>query len=312
MVAPGRFDARAPDRTDRLLTESMHTRILDGRPIAAAIESELTNRVFAFPRHRPPPTLAILNFGHDEASRVYARRISKVAERVGMRCSIQSLPSDTSLEHVLATIDSLNRDPHVDGLLIERPLPPSLSAEPILQAIDPGKDVDGVTIVQAGRLVTGSHDALAPCTPLAVMRILEHCDLKPAGQHVVVLGRSVTVGRPLSILLSHKHEIGDATVTLCHSASRRVEEHTARADVVIAAYGRARGLKREHVRSDCVVIDVGINFEHTERGERMVGDCDFENLVGHVAAITPVPGGVGPITVTMLLENTLTSALRRT
>lgn len=290
----------------------MHTRILDGRPIAAAIESELTSRVRAFPQHRPPPTLAILNFGHDEASRVYARRISKVAERVGMRCSIQSLPTDTPLERVLETIDSLNRDPHVDGVLIERPLPSTLPAEPILQAVDPGKDVDGVTIVQAGRLVTGANDALAPCTPLAVMRILEHCDLKPAGQHVVVLGRSVTVGRPLSILLSHKHEIGDATVTLCHSASRRVEEHTARADVVIAAYGRARGLKREHVRRDCVVIDVGINFEHTERGERMVGDADFENLVGHVAAITPVPGGVGPITVTMLLENTLTSALRRT
>lgn len=285
------------------------TRLLDGRAIARAIEAELLPESDALARSGVRPGLAILQFGVDDASRVYTRSIEKTCARLGVTCLTIDLPRATSASDAHERLDALNADPSIHGILIKRPLPPHLDADRFVQSIAVAKDVDGATHVQIGRTATAHPLALSPCTPLAVIAVLARSGIGIAGKHVAIVGRSDTVGRPLALLLSHKGDRGDATVTLCHSATRDLAAHTRRADIVVAAIGRARAIGRDHVAEHATVIDVGINVLHGPDGsETIVGDVDAEALLGRCAALTPVPGGVGPVTVSMLLRNVLAAA----
>lgn len=211
-----------------------------------------------------------------------------------------------STDDVLGLVTELNADEAIDGILVQLPLPGNLDQGRILLAVAPGKDVDGFHPVNLGRLVAG-EPGFVPCTPKGIVRLLRHYEIPVAGQTVAVVGRSVIVGRPLSLLLSLKGEMGNATVTMCHSGTRDLSAVTRAADIVVAAIGVPRLLGREAIGEGAVVVDVGINrIEAPERksGSRLVGDVDFQALLGHAAAVTPVPGGVGPMTIAMLLENT--------
>jgi methylenetetrahydrofolate dehydrogenase (NADP+) / methenyltetrahydrofolate cyclohydrolase len=285
------------------------TILLEGREIAAAIEPELRNAAATLAAGGRSPRLAIVRFGADGASRLYSRSVERIAARTGIGCDIHELAADTTPRVAHELLDTLNADTRLHGLLIQRPLPPHLDADRLVQSIDPEKDVDGATHTQIGRTATDHPRALAPCTPLAVVELLAKRAIDTRGKHVVILGRSSTVGQPLALLLARKGHGGDATVTLCHSATIDLAAHTRRADLVVCAIGRPRFLTRDHVRPDAVVVDVGINVERDEQGrERIVGDADHAALDGYCAAITPVPGGVGPVTVSMLLRNVIRAA----
>lgn len=285
------------------------TRILDGREIARAIDAELAPEVAALAARGVSPGLAILQFGADDASRVYTRSIARSCARLGVACRAIDLPRSTDAAEAHARLDELNADPAIQGILVKRPLPPHLDADRFVQSIAVAKDVDGATHVQIGRTATAHPLALRPCTPLAVLEVLARSGIETSRRHVAIVGRSDTVGRPLALLLSHKGPGGDATVTLCHSATRDLAAHTRRADIVVTAIGRARSIGREHVNEHATVIDVGINVLRTDDGaESIAGDCDAAMLLGHCAALTPVPGGVGPVTVSMLLRNLLRAA----
>lgn len=289
------------------------TAILDGRPIAAEIEREVRSQAAGLARRGILPGLAICLFGNDSPSRVYGRMIARGCERVGVRFRIVEGRAEEGREAAERLIESLNRDPEVHGILVKRPLPPPLDDEEILQRTIPAKDVDGYHFENVGRLVVGGpHQAPVPCTPAGVLELLRRSGVDLSGRHVVVLGRSATVGRPLSNLLSQK-DGANATVTLCHGATRRLEEHTRRADIVVCAVGRPGFLRREMVAPGAVVVDVGTNVvkdPESPKGYRLVGDADYESLLGHVSAITPVPGGVGPVTVAALLRNVVEAAQR--
>lgn len=288
------------------------TRLLDGREIARAIESDLLKEVSEHHRRGNVPGLAIVQFGADEAARVYTRSIAKACARLGVNCRAEELPRDTGASEAHELLADLNADPAIHGILVKRPLSQQLDADRLVQSIATEKDVDGATHVQIGRTATGHPRALPPCTPLAVIELLLRSGITLAGSHVVIVGRSDTVGRPLALLLSQKGSRGDATITLCHSATRDLAAMTRRADIVVSAIGRARAIGREHVRADATVVDVGINVEFDANGrERIVGDADASALLGSCAAITPVPGGVGPVTVSMLLRNLISTATRQ-
>lgn len=285
------------------------TEILDGRPVARTLEQALRERIARLPA---PPTLAVLLFGDDSPSHVYGRMIARGCERVGIAFRLVALSGDTTFEHAAATLDQLNLDPAVHGILIKRPLPGALRDEAILQRTLPKKDVDGYHFANVGRLVVeGNTAAPIPCTPAGVIELLKQTGHSAEGRHVVIVGRSTTVGKPLSNLLSHKAPGRDATVTLCHRSTRDLAAHTRRAEILISAAGVPRFITRDMVAKDAVVIDVGTNAiddASAPNGYRLVGDCDFDALVGHCRAITRVPGGVGPVTVAMLLKNVVDAA----
>ncbi len=289
-------------------------RILSGEAIAAEIRAELQARVAGLAGRGIVPGLAIVRVGDDPASASYVRQKEKAAHGLGFFSETTVLPARTTEDELVGLIASLNGDLRFHGILVQLPLPPRLSAERACGAVSPAKDVDCLHPENMGRLVRGDP-YLLPCTPHAVQQILLRSGYPPAGKHVVIVGRSPLVGRPLSILLSQKGAGGDATVTLCHSATPDLGTFTRQADILVVAVGRPRTVTADVVREGTVVIDVGVNRVDDPshpKGYRLVGDTDFGALREKAAAITPVPGGVGPMTVTMLLVNTVAACEAQT
>lgn len=290
------------------------TQILDGRQVARELEADLRQRVRALANRDSLPGLCVVLFGDDSPSRVYGTMIRKGCERIGVSFRLLEPGAGTTLARAEAAIDALNADPRVHGILIKRPLPGALADEAILQRTLPRKDVDGYHFENVGRLVVGGAAAApVPCTPAGVLELLRRSGHFLNGRHVVVLGRSATVGKPLANLLAQKEPWANATVTLCHRGTVDLASHTQRADVVVTAVGVPGFLTPAMVRPDAVVIDVGTNVvpdAAAAKGYRLVGDADFDGLLGRCAAITPVPGGVGPVTVAMLLTNVVAAAER--
>jgi len=287
------------------------TEIIDGRPVARAIEARLTDRIQRLAR---PPKLAVVLFGDDSPSLVYARMIQRGCERVGISFLQLAHERTTSFADARDVIHGLNHSEDVDGILIKRPLPGALADEAILQETLPAKDVDGYHFQNAGTLaILGPGHAPVPCTPAGVLEILGSSAFAPDGRDIVIVGRSTTVGKPLAAILGHKAEGLNATVTLCHRGTRDLAGHTRRAEILITAMGVPRFVTRDMVSESAVVIDVGTNVVDdatSKKGYRLVGDADHEGLMGHCRAITPVPGGVGPVTVAMLLQNVVEAAER--
>ena len=286
----------------------MTAAIIDGKAAAAGVRARVAEIAADFAqRTGRQPGLATVLVGEDPASAVYVRSKGKATSEAGMASFSHKLPETTSEEELLALVDRLNRDDAVDGILVQLPLPPQIDASRVINAIDPAKDVDGFHPVNAGRLATGL-DALVPCTPYGCLYLLKQQLGSLTGKEAVVIGRSNIVGKPMALLL-----IGEsATVTVAHSRTRNLPDVVRRADIVVAAVGRPEMVKRDWIKPGAVVIDVGINRIPTEEGKsRLVGDVDFAGATANAAAITPVPGGVGPMTIAMLLRNTVVAAHRR-
>jgi methylenetetrahydrofolate dehydrogenase (NADP+)/methenyltetrahydrofolate cyclohydrolase len=275
--------------------------ILDGKAVAARVKSEVAAAIAGLDR---PPGLATVLVGDDPASHSYVRGKHRDAEAVGMISIHHHLEPGVTQGEVEDLIDQLNADPAVDGILVQLPLPGGLDSEAVVERIDPDKDADGLHPTNLGKVILNLPGP-RPCTPSGVMRILEHYDITVTGQRAVVVGRSFLVGRPLALLLSNKGT--DATVTLAHSRTAHLAAVTREADIVIAAAGVTGLIQAEHVRPGATVIDVGVN----RSGDRLVGDVDFDEVAPVAGAITPVPGGVGPMTRAMLLVNTLAAAQKR-
>ena len=278
----------------------MAARIIDGKAVAAALRASVAERAsrLAF---QPGPVVVLV--GEDPASAVYVRNKDRAAQQAGLRAQTIRLPAETPQAELLATIDRLNRDPNVDGILVQLPLPPGIAARAVIEAIDPAKDVDGFHPYNVGRLHDGL-DVLAPCTPTGVMKMLAAAEIPLRGARAVVLGRSAIVGKPMAALLL----AADATVTIVHSRTRDIAGECRRADVLVAAVGQPEMVRGAWVQPGAAVIDVGIN---RLADGRLVGDCAFAECAEAAGAITPVPGGVGPMTIACLLENTLNAAVRR-
>lgn len=281
----------------------MSAKIIDGKALAAKVREEVAAEVEALRGRGVVPTLRVILVGENPASQVYVRNKEKAARRVGIDAQTLRLPESVSQEELLALIRQLNEDPEVHGILVQLPLPGHISQEAVTLAIAPEKDVDGFHPYNLGRLLMGSP-TFVPCTPAGILRLLDETGVELKGKEAVVVGRSVIVGKPTALLLLSRH----ATVTLAHSRTRDLAEVTRRADVLVVAVGRARLIRPEMVKPGAVVIDVGIN--RTEGGT-LVGDVDFERVREVASAITPVPGGVGPMTVAMLLKNTTLAARRQ-
>jgi methylenetetrahydrofolate dehydrogenase (NADP+)/methenyltetrahydrofolate cyclohydrolase len=282
----------------------MSAKILDGKQLAHQIRSELAEEVIEFIQNNGVvPCLAAVLVGDNPASEVYVRNKRKACEAVGIESQLHRLPADTSQDDLLRLIAKLNKDGEVHGILVQLPLPPQIEKSRVLLAVNPAKDVDAFHPENVGRLVQGKPRFL-PCTPQGVQQLLLRNGIETAGRHVVILGRSEIVGRPLSIMLSQRGAGADATVTVCHSRSRDLVDFCRTADILVAAIGQAKFVTAEMVKPGATVIDVGIN--RSDAG--VVGDVDFENVVKVAGAITPVPGGVGPLTIAMLLSNTLSAA----
>ena len=275
-------------------------RVIDGKAVAAALRASVGERVgrLAF-----QPGLVVVLLGDNPASAVYVRNKDRAAQEAGLRATTLRLPASTGEAELLTTIERLNKDPNVDGILVQLPLPPGIDPRAVIEAIDPGKDVDGFHPTNVGRLQDG-RAALAPCTPSGVMRLLAAADIALRGARAVVLGRSAIVGKPMAALLL----AADATVTIVHSRTRDIAAECRRADILVAAVGQPEMVRREWVNPGAAVIDVGIN---RLADGRLVGDCDYAGCAEVAGAITPVPGGVGPMTIACLLENTLTAAIAR-
>jgi methylenetetrahydrofolate dehydrogenase (NADP+)/methenyltetrahydrofolate cyclohydrolase len=276
--------------------------LLDGKATAADIREELRGEIHAFrPQVGRAPGLAVVLAGEDPASLVYVRNKERACEQAGILSFAHRLPADTRQEALLTLIGALNRHPDVDGILLQLPLPGKLDSQVCLAAIDPRKDVDGFHPESMGRLALGLP-GFVPCTPAGVMELLRRYDLSPAGREAVVVGRSNIVGKPLALLLARQEPYANATVTVCHSRTPDLAGHCRRADFLFLAMGRPRCITGDMVREGAVVIDVGIN--RTEDGG-LCGDADFAQVSARAGAITPVPGGVGPMTIAMLLKNTV-------
>jgi len=281
----------------------LETRPLRGKPVRDAVLTDLKNKINHESR---PPGLAVVLAGDNPASAVYVRHKEKACREIGFHHVTHRFSSEVTQGEILSCIQQLNQDPLIDGVLVQLPLPDQLDQQEVLLAVDPQKDVDGFHPENLGLLVAG-HPRFIPCTPKGILHLLQYYDISTPGQKVAVVGRSLIVGRPLAMLLSLKREDGNATVTLCHSRTRDLPAATRQADIVVAALGVPQALGREHVSEGAVVIDVGINrveAPETKTGTRLVGDVNADELDGWVSAITPVPGGVGPMTIAMLLENT--------
>ncbi len=288
----------------------MTAQLIDGNAIAKAIHDELTLEVAALKERGVVPGLATVLVGDNTASQTYVRMKQKRCGEVGIYSEGHELPADATQEEGEALVRKLNADPAINGILVQLPLPDHLDEEAILSAISLEKDVDGFHPINIGRLAMKGREALfAPCTPAGVIELLDRLGLPIAGKEAVVLGRSNIVGLPVSMLLLKR----DATVTICHSRSRDLPTITRRADILVAAVGRAEMVKADWVKPGAVVIDVGINRvddRSAKRGYRLVGDVDFESVKEVAGWLTPVPGGVGPMTIAMLLKNTVTAAKR--
>jgi methylenetetrahydrofolate dehydrogenase (NADP+) / methenyltetrahydrofolate cyclohydrolase len=277
--------------------------LIDGKAVAAKLRGEVATAAAALTARGIQPTLAVVLVGDDPASAVYVRSKTKAAREAGVEPRDHKLPATTSQAELLALVHQLNADPNVDGILVQMPLPSQIDSDVIIRAIDPAKDVDGLTATSLGYLAQGKP-VFVPCTPKGCMRLLREVSVDPAGMRAVVLGRSLLVGKPISLLLQN----ANATVTMCHSRTRDLADEVRRADIVVAAIGKPEMVKGDWIRDGAVVLDVGINRLPTGK---LVGDVDFAAASQRARAITPVPGGVGPMTIACLLENTVEAAKRR-
>ena len=287
----------------------MNARILDGKAIALNIRQEIAIEVALLVKKTGVlPCLAAVLVGEDPASQVYVRNKEIACEKAGIQSQLFRLPSSTTTNELLALIEQLNQDSRIHGILVQLPLPPQINERQVLDAVLPAKDVDAFAPENVG-LISQGRPRFLPCTPHGVMQLLGRCQIETAGKEVVVVGRSDIVGKPLvSMFLQRSGPLGpsnaNATVTCCHSQSQNLAEITRRADILVVAIGKAHFIKADMVRPGAVVIDVGIN----QLGDRIVGDVDFESVSKIASAITPVPGGIGPLTIAMLLKNTLMAA----
>lgn len=286
--------------------------IIDGTKVAGEIRVEIADEIRALGQRGVVPGLAVVLVGDDPASEVYVRMKRKECQEMGMLSVDHTLPKDCPEEKLLALIADLNADPRVHGILVQFPVPKQIDQGRVINAISPEKDVDGLHPVNQGRMLAGEPGFL-PCTPAGCQQLLLRYGYDPAGKHVVVLGRSNLVGKPMAAILMQKAAGADATVTLCHSRTRDLAKYTQQADIIVAAMGSARFVKADMVREGVVVIDVGTNriADPTKKsGHRLVGDVDYDAVAQKAEAITPVPGGVGPMTRIMLLKNTVEAAKR--
>lgn len=291
----------------------MSAKIISGKDVAAQIRLELKERVNKLKEKGITPGLGVVLVGEDPASVSYVTAKAKGSEEIGIFEQTINMPGDSTEEAVLKTVDQLNRDPKFNGVLVQLPLPKYVSTDKVINFISPEKDVDGFHPVNVGKLLRGEPCPL-PCTPYGVVQMLTRAGYSPDGKHVVVCGRSNIVGKPLAALLIQKKKGANATVTVCHTGTQNLSQFTLQADILVAAMGKPKAITADMIREGCVVVDVGVNRVEdaaAAKGFRLVGDCDFEAMKEKAEAITPVPGGVGPMTVTMLLMNTVEAAERK-
>jgi methylenetetrahydrofolate dehydrogenase (NADP+)/methenyltetrahydrofolate cyclohydrolase len=287
--------------------------IIDGKQVAEQMRKEFKDRIVRIKAKGHTPGLAVVLVGMDPASETYVRMKGKACEELGMYSETHKLPKDAPEKTLLDLIDRLNKDPNIDGILVQHPIPNVKDETVVFNRINPDKDVDCFNAINVGKLVSGAG-FLFPCTPAGVVELLRRYKIDPKGKHAVVVGRSNIVGKPVANMLLQKVEGGNATVTIVHTGTQDVAYHTRQADILIAAAGRANYIKGDMIKDGAVVIDVGVNRvddSSKKSGYRLVGDCVFASCEKKASYITPVPGGVGPMTITMLLHNTILSAEKK-
>ncbi len=285
--------------------------LIDGKAIAATIREQSRARVAELKASGVTPGLAVVLVGDDPASRAYVRSKDKMCQELGLHSVRHELPADTTQSQLIALVETLNDDPAIHGILVQSPPPRQIDEAAVIRTIDPRKDVDGFHPENVAKLALGDPSGFVPCTPLGCQRLLIESGIETQGSHIVILGRSMIVGKPLALLLMQRGRGGDATVTVAHSRTKNLAAITQSADIVIAAIGRPEFLRAEHIREGAVVIDVGINRVDdptSAKGYKLVGDVAFEEVAPKCAAITPVPGGVGPMTIALLIANTIKAA----
>jgi methylenetetrahydrofolate dehydrogenase (NADP+)/methenyltetrahydrofolate cyclohydrolase len=275
--------------------------IIDGKAIANQIQDEIKQKISLIKGRKP--CLAVILVGDNPASQIYVNRKAKACESIGMLSIQRKFPADLTQEKLIEEVEALSANSTVDGILIQLPLPPQINSQSVIYHLAPQKDVDGLHPVNVGKLLIGDSDGFAPCTPFGIKVLLERSGIDVSGKHVVILGRSNLVGKPMAALLMQNAPGANATVTIAHSRSKNLKELCKQADIIIAAIGQPKFVTAEMVKERAVVIDVGIN----KTVDSIVGDVDFEQVKDKCAFITPVPGGVGPMTIAMLLRNTWTS-----
>ena len=287
-------------------------KLLKGKPVAEHIYQKVREGLAVLQSKHVQPKLTVILVGNDPASKVYVGRKEKTSKKLGMDSETIYLPEETSEESLLKIIDDLNTNPSVHGILVQLPLPEHIDENKVIQKINPDKDVDCFHPRNVGLLVSGKPYVL-PCTPAGIMEIFKYYQISLNGKHAVVIGRSNIVGKPMANLLMQKNDYANATVTVVHSRTENLAEYTRRADVIIAAMGRPKFVTADMVKENAVIIDVGINRvdADNEKGYILTGDVDFEKVLPKVRAITPVPGGVGPMTIAILMFNTLTVAAKQ-
>jgi len=286
---------------------------IDGKAIAEKFNLQTKSRAAELRARGITPGLAVVLVGQDPASVFYVRQKDKVSQELGFYSRKIELPAETTQAELLKIVEELNHDPQIHGILVQSPPPKHIDEAAIVLALDPHKDVDGFHPINVAKLAMDDPTGFVPCTPLGCVKLLEESGIETAGKHAVVLGRSMIVGKPMALLLMRKGKGGDATVTVCHSRTQDIAAVTAQADILIAAIGRAEYVKPEFVKEGAVVIDVGINRVEdasAAKGYRVAGDVEFATVAPKCSAITPVPGGVGPMTIAMLMHNTLLACER--
>lgn len=287
------------------------TKIIDGKAVSAIIKEEIKTKTQLLKQEKGiTPGLALIIAGEDPASQVYVRNKQKTCAELGFNSILKQLPNDASESECLNIIDSWNKDPNIHGILVQLPLPKQINDQNIIKSISIEKDVDGFLPENLGRLVIGLP-CFVPCTPNGIMELIKRYDIETKGKHVVVVGRSNIVGKPIANLLYQKKENANSIVTICHTASPDIREYTKQADILIAAVGVPELIKEDYVKEGAVIIDVGVNRVSdptAPKGSRLCGDVDYKSVFNICSAITPVPGGVGPMTIAMLMQNTYKSA----
>lgn len=275
------------------------TQIIDGKKISAEIKDELKQEVAAMKAEGKEIALAVIQVGEDPASSVYVRNKKKACEYIGIQSVSYEIPEDSTQEELLALVEKCNKDPEINGILVQLPLPGHMDEDAVIHAIDPKKDVDGFHPVSVGNLVIG-NDGFLPCTPAGIIELLRRSGVEIGGKECVVVGRSNIVGKPMSLLLLREN----GTVTVCHSRTRNLREVCSRADILVVAVGKPKFIDASYVKEGAVIIDVGI---HRNEHNKLCGDVDFDAVKEKTSAITPVPGGVGPMTIAMLMKNCVQS-----
>jgi len=275
------------------------TQIIDGKKISAEIKDELKQEVAAMKAEGKEIALAVIQVGEDPASSVYVRNKKKACEYIGITSVSYEIPEDSTQQELLDLVEKYNKDPKINGILVQLPLPPHMDEDAVIHAIDPKKDVDGFHPVSVGNMVIG-NDGFLPCTPAGIIELLKRSGVEIGGKECVVVGRSNIVGKPMSMLLLREN----GTVTVCHSRTRNLREVCSRADILVVAVGRPKFIDASYVKEGAVIIDVGI---HRNENNKLCGDVDFDAVKEKTSAITPVPGGVGPMTIAMLMKNCVQS-----